>query len=78
MTGSEHAVITTTGRRAPPERAAVPSCGLAPDQIHEWLERVQEDLRRVVGRLEYLRAEQSRLENHEHLADEFLTVGTAV
>lgn len=71
-------MITTTTRLASPERAAVPSCGLPPDQIHEWLERVQEDLRGVGARLEYLRAEQLRLENQQHLLGELLAASTAV
>ncbi|MGO9872958.1 MAG: hypothetical protein ACLPVY_04090 [Acidimicrobiia bacterium] len=71
-------MIATTTRLVPPERAAVPSCGLPPDQIHEWLERLQEDLRRVWARLEYLRAEQSRLENQQHLLGELLAASAAV
>jgi len=42
------------------------------------LEHVQDDLRRVRARLEYLRAEQSRLENQQHLLAELLASSTTV
>ena len=61
-----------------PLAPTAPVCGLPVDQVHEWLERVQDDLRRVRARLEYLRAEQARLENQQHLLAELLASSTAV
>jgi hypothetical protein len=68
--------MTTTTRTPAPPRAGAPSCGLPADQVHEWLEHVQEDLRRVQARLEYLRVEQARLENQQHLLAELLASDT--
>jgi hypothetical protein len=75
--------MTTTTTRMPPPvpaptRADAPSCGLPADQVHQWLEHVQDDLRRVRARLEYLRAEQARLENQQHLLAELLAASSAV
>jgi hypothetical protein len=60
--------MTTTSPRTTP----VPACGLPSDQVHEWLEHVHEDLRRVRARLEFLCAEQSRLENQQRLLVDLL------
>ena len=73
--------MTTTSTRMPTPaatRADAPPCGLPSDQVHQWLEHVQDDLRRVRARLEYLAAEQSRLENQQHLLAELLASSTAV
>ena len=75
--------MTTTTTRMPtetpaPPRADAQACGLPSDQVHEWLEHVQDDLRRVRARLEFLRAEQERLENQQHLLAELLAASTAV
>jgi len=51
---------------------------LPSDQLHEWLDHVQEDLRRVAERLEYLGAEQSRLEHQQRLLAELLAVSAAM
>lgn len=53
-------------------RADAATCGLPPDQVHAWLAQVQDDLRRVRSRLEYLRAEEQRLEGQQHLLAELL------
>jgi hypothetical protein len=71
-------MTTTTPRTAAEGPAGTPTCGVPSDQVHEWLEHVQEDLRRVRVRLEYLRAEQSRLENQQRLLAELLAVSAAV
>ena len=71
--------MTTTSTRMPTPAATrvdAPPCGLPSDQVHQWLEHVQDDLRRVRARLEYLRAEQSRLENQQHLLAELLASST--
>jgi uncharacterized membrane protein len=68
---------TTTARMPAPARAVgAASCGLPPEQVHEWLEHVQDDLRRVRARLEFLRAEQARLENQQHLLAELLAASS--
>jgi hypothetical protein len=60
-------------------RGDAANCGLPPDQVHAWLAQVQDDARRVRARLEYLRAEESRLEAQQQLLAELLTssAGTA-
>jgi hypothetical protein len=59
-------------------RADSPAVGLPPEQVHAWLDHVQDDLRRVRARLEYLRAEQSRLESQQRLLAELLASSTAI
>jgi hypothetical protein len=54
-------------------RSDAATCGLPPDQVHAWLAQVQDDVRRVRARLEYLRAEESRLESQQQLLAELLT-----
>ena len=66
----------TTTQPYETQPAAAP-VGLPPEQVHAWLEHVQEDLRRVRARLEYLRAEQQRLESQQHLLAELLTASSA-
>ena len=46
--------------------------GIPPDQVQGWLESVQEQLRRVQTRIEYLQAEQARLQEQESLLMELL------
>ena len=70
-------MTTTTPRTAQPTPAAAPICGLPSDQVHEWLQHVHEDLCRVHARLEYLRAEQSRLENQQRLLVELLAAAAS-
>ena len=52
--------------------------GLPLDQVRAWLERVQEDLRRIQSRLQYLEAEQMRLQEQHHIVAELLTSSTPV
>jgi hypothetical protein len=54
------------------------SCGLPPEQVHAWLTHVQADMREVRNRIEYLRAEQSRLEAQRRLLAELLTSSNPV
>jgi predicted nuclease with TOPRIM domain len=54
-------------------RAASDCCGLPPEQVHAWLQHVQSDMREVRTRIEFLRAEQSRLESQRRLLAELLT-----
>ena len=41
-----------------------------------WLERVQDDLRRVRARVEFLEAERSRLDVQQRLVSELLASST--
>jgi hypothetical protein len=52
--------------------AAAPPTGLPPEQLYTWLEWVQEDLRRVEARLDYLEAARSQLREQERLLGELL------
>lgn len=57
-------------------RAEVPGCGIAPDQVREWMSQVQEDLRKVRARVEYLRVEHARLEEQQRLMAQLITSST--
>jgi hypothetical protein len=46
--------------------------GLPPEQLYTWLEWVQDDLRRIESRLEYLEAARSQLREQERLLSELL------
>ena len=72
-------VMTTTTTTDTGDQARAESgCGLPSDQVHDWLDRVGEDLRKVRARLEYLRAEQARLESQQQLLAELLASSSAV
>jgi hypothetical protein len=47
--------------------------GLPQQQVQARLNHVQADMREVRTRIEYLRAEQSRLESQQHLLAQLLT-----
>jgi hypothetical protein len=49
-----------------------PPTGLPAEQLHTWLEWVQDDLRRIESRLEYLEAARSQLREQERLLNELL------
>ena len=53
--------------------ADVGTCGLPQEQVHAWLQHVQADMQEVRNRIEFLRAEQSRLEAQRRLLAELLT-----
>jgi hypothetical protein len=61
---------------APPPRTSVPGSGIEADQVREWMAHVQEDLRKVRARLEYLRVEQARLDEQQRLMAQLLTSST--
>jgi hypothetical protein len=72
--------------RRPAPRAATPPaeaptgtavCGVAPDQVRAWMDAVQDDLRQVRARVQFLRAEQSRLEDQQRLVAELITSSNA-
>jgi cell division septum initiation protein DivIVA len=54
-----------------------PLSGLPPDQVQAWLESVQDQVRRVQTRIEYLQAEQARLQEQESLLMELLASASA-
>jgi hypothetical protein len=49
-----------------------PPTGLPPEQLYTWLEWVQDDLRRIEARLEYLEAARTQLREQERLLGELL------
>ena len=51
-------------------------CGIDTEQVSMWLERVQDDLRRVRARVEFLEAERSRLDVQQRLVSELLASST--
>jgi hypothetical protein len=53
-----------------------PGSGIAADQVQAWLAQVQDDLRKVRARVEYLRAEQARLDEQQRLMAQLLTTST--
>ncbi len=59
---------TSTGRNG---NGATPT-GLPPEQLYTWLEWVQDDLRRIESRLEYLEAARDQLREQERLLSELL------
>ncbi len=52
--------------------AATPPTGVPIEQLYTWLEWVQDDLRRVEARLEYLEAARGQLREQERLLSELL------
>jgi hypothetical protein len=55
-----------------PARVPAPPTGLPAEQLHTWLEWVQDDLQRLEARLEYLEAARSQLREQERLLSELL------
>jgi hypothetical protein len=55
-----------------PAATAAPPTGLPAEQLYTWLEWVQDDLRRLEARLEYLEAARSQLREQERLLSELL------
>jgi hypothetical protein len=49
-----------------------PPTGLPSEQLYTWLEWVQDDLRRIEARLEYLNAARDQLAEQERLLGELL------
>ena len=48
------------------------------EQVRAWLEQVQDDLRRVQARVEYLQHEQARLESQHRLVAELISSSTPI
>jgi hypothetical protein len=55
-----------------PTRVPAPPTGLPAEQLHTWLEWVQDDLQRLEARLEYLDAARTQLREQERLLSELL------
>lgn len=72
----EPAVIDPPVRRAPRVAVGVPGSGIAADQVRGWLAQVEDDLRKVRARVEYLRTEQARLDEQQRLMAQLLTMST--
>jgi hypothetical protein len=72
---SEEPIAITQLRRdvaAEPAAKAAPPTGLPPEQLYTWLEWVQDDLRRLESRLQYLESARSQLREQERLLSELL------
>jgi hypothetical protein len=80
----EVAPIVGEPARAPAPDTAEPiarptmSVGLPLEQVRAWLEQVQEDLRKVEARVQYLQAEQTRLQGQHQLVAELISSSTPV
>jgi hypothetical protein len=73
------AMTTQLPREATVEAAATAAApaGLPPEQLYTWLEWVQDDLRRLEARLEYLVSARSQLREQERLLGELLNTANA-
>ena len=75
---SSEEVTAATSRRRRGTAAEVtarvppPPTGLPAEQLHTWLEWVQDDLQRLEARLEYLEAARTQLREQERLLSELL------
>lgn len=52
--------------------ADTPFSGLPPEQVQAWLDSVQEQVRRVQTRIDYLQSELARLQEQESLLMELM------
>ena len=55
-----------------PAATAAPPTGLPAEQLYTWLEWVQDDLRRLEARLDYLESARAQLREQERLLSELL------
>jgi hypothetical protein len=55
-----------------------PPTGLPSEQLYTWLEWVQDDLRRVETRLEFLEAARQKLREQERLLGELLAASSPI
>ena len=63
---------------APDAVTSTPPVGLPLEQLREWLDQVHADLQRVQLRLEFLRAEQQRLQGQHRLVEDLITTSEPV
>ena len=75
MRGERPMAMTTQlprGTANEPAATAAPPTGLPAEQLYTWLEWVQDDLRRLEARLDYLESARSQLREQERLLSELL------
>jgi hypothetical protein len=60
------------GTASEPAATAAPPTGLPAEQLYTWLEWVQDDLRRLEARLDYLESAKGQLQEQERLLTELL------
>jgi len=65
------------GTASDPAATAAAPAGLPAEQLYTWLEWVQDDLRRLEARLEYLQTARSQLREQERLLGELLNASSA-
>jgi len=73
--GEEPMAMTTQlprGTANEPAATAAPPTGLPSEQLYTWLEWVQDDLRRLEARLDYLETARTQLQEQERLLTELL------
>ncbi len=70
---SSEAMATTTQTSA-----GAPPTGLPPEQLYTWLEWVQDDLRRIESRLDFLEAARTKLREQERLLGELLAASSPI
>jgi len=74
--GREEPMAMTTqlprGTASEPAATAAAPTGLPAEQLYTWLEWVQDDLRRLEARLDYLESARSQLREQERLLSELL------
>jgi len=73
--GEEPMAMTTQlprGTASEPAATAAPPTGLPAEQLYTWLEWVQDDLRRLEARLDYLESARTQLREQERLLSELL------
>jgi hypothetical protein len=61
-----------TSTASGPAATAAPPTGLPAEQLYTWLEWVQDDLRRLEARLDYLESARAQLREQERLLSELL------
>ena len=61
-----------TSTASGPAATAAPPTGLPAEQLYTWLEWVQDDLRRLEARLDYLETARAQLREQERLLSELL------
>ncbi len=81
MRGEQPMAMTTQlprGTANGPAATAAPPTGLPSEQLYTWLEWVQDDLRRLEARLDYLESARSQLHEQERLLTELLHASGAL
>jgi hypothetical protein len=70
-------VVWATDASAPaPRRPGLPGSGISAENVRVWMDQVEADLRKVRARIEYLTAEQARLDEQQRLMAQLLTTSS--